>query len=149
MFMCLCEYLKQKMNMRPNYMCSRRKNGATPTKFISLIFLPIPHSSFISLLPKCNTNTIQCFSVGRNVVAHSKFLKPKSNQYTMSGMLFLKKIVFVLLKGRRMSIQKKKNSLALEATTFISLQDKNSKFKGNFQRMINLSLFHRHYIWLY
>ena len=42
----------------------------------------------------------------------------------MAGMLFQKKIAFVLLKGRAMSICEKKN-LALEVTTFIFLQEGN------------------------
>ena len=42
----------------------------------------------------------------------------------MAGMLFLKKIVFVLLKGRTMSISEKKNP-AMEVTVFIFPQEEN------------------------
>ena len=42
----------------------------------------------------------------------------------MAGIFFLKKIVFVLLKGRAMSISEKKNP-GLEVTTFIFTQEEN------------------------
>ena len=116
---------KKRINMKESYKyCEAEKKSPTSMKLISFIFFPIL-SQLLHLPPtKMQYQYSLMFPSRKKYSCTFKFLKPKSNQYTMAGMQFLKKIVFVLLKGRTMSISEKKNP-ALEATTFIFSQEEN------------------------
>lgn len=125
--MCVCVYLRgRELTWEKTTGIKRKKKKRTLLlwNWSHLSSFPFEPSCFIFLPPKCNTNTSLVLPSKKKCSCTFKFLKPKNNQYCMAGRSFLKKIVFVLLKGRAMRITEKKNP-SLEATTFFFPQEEN------------------------